>query len=116
MDPSEELCLCFHVSRGKVEKFIRVERPRAASQLAQCYGAGTGCGWCRPFLKKLFEAGQIAAAEGPSAGGALREGSPGEARVDELPTSAEYAAQRTNYIRQGKGSPPGSERETPLGD
>src|ERR687898_952893 len=70
MDPDDELCLCFHVTRRKVENFIRVERPRRVGQLAECFGAGTGCGWCRPFLKRLFEAAQgRPAAEGdlPSA-------------------------------------------------
>jgi len=29
---------------------------RSASQLSDCGGAGTGCGWCVPFLRKCFEA------------------------------------------------------------
>ena len=56
MKPEDELCLCFHVTQRKVANYIRLERPRHVSQLADCYGAGTGCGWCRPFLKKMFEA------------------------------------------------------------
>jgi len=56
MKPDDNVCLCFHVSRRKVEQFIRVEKPRRASQLAECYGAGTGCGWCRPYLRRLLEA------------------------------------------------------------
>jgi NAD(P)H-nitrite reductase large subunit len=55
MNPDDELCLCFHVSRRKVEQYIRIHRPTHASQLADCYGAGTGCGWCRPFLRRLLE-------------------------------------------------------------
>ncbi len=54
--PDAEICLCFHVTRRKVENFIRVERPRRAAQLSECFGAGTGCGWCRPFLEQLFAA------------------------------------------------------------
>ena len=54
MDDDDERCLCFHVSRRKVIQFIRVNRPTVPSQLSECYGAGTGCGWCRPFLEKLF--------------------------------------------------------------
>ena len=56
MQLDDELCLCFHVTKRKVINFLRVERPQRESQLADCHGAGTGCGWCRPFLKKLFEA------------------------------------------------------------
>lgn len=56
MGPDAEICLCFHVTRRKVENFIRLERPRRAAQLSECFGAGTGCGWCRPFLKQLFAA------------------------------------------------------------
>lgn len=55
MKPDDNLCLCFHVPRRKVEQFIRVEKPRRVSELSQCFGAGTGCGWCRPFLQRLFD-------------------------------------------------------------
>lgn len=51
----EELCVCFHVPLQKVAKFIRLTRPRVASQCTDCYGAGTGCGWCIPFIEKLHE-------------------------------------------------------------
>lgn len=50
-----EVCLCFHVPLGKLAKFTRLEKPRVCSQLSECFGAGTGCGWCIPFLEKIFE-------------------------------------------------------------
>src|SRR5260221_13273707 len=56
MDLDEELCLCFHVTKRKVINFLRVEQPRRVGQLSECFGAGTGCGWCRPYLKRLFDA------------------------------------------------------------
>ncbi|MHB8899709.1 MAG: (2Fe-2S)-binding protein [Thermoguttaceae bacterium] len=56
MQPHDEVCLCFHVTRKKVENFIRLHRPRRAAQLSDCFGAGTGCGWCRPVLQRLFDA------------------------------------------------------------
>jgi len=55
MDDDQELCLCFHVTRRKVVQYIRVHKPTVVSQLSECYGAGTGCGWCQPFLKRLME-------------------------------------------------------------
>lgn len=55
MDDDDELCLCFHVTKRKVTQYIRVHRPQRASQLSQCYGAGTGCGWCRRYLRQLME-------------------------------------------------------------
>lgn len=55
MQPDDEICLCFHVTRRKVENFLRVERPQRVGQLSECFGAGTGCGWCRPFLQQLFD-------------------------------------------------------------
>jgi NAD(P)H-nitrite reductase large subunit len=88
MELDDELCLCFHVSKRKVINYLRVERPQRESQLADCHGAGTGCGWCRPFLKKLFQA---ARANEPEA---------------ELPSADEYAHGRTGYVRSGKGKPP----------
>ena len=53
MDLDAQVCYCFHVTRRKLVNFIRRERPRVPSQLAECGGAGTGCGWCIPFLKQL---------------------------------------------------------------
>jgi bacterioferritin-associated ferredoxin len=98
MDADDELCLCFHVTRRKVENFIRLERPQRVGQLAECFGAGTGCGWCRPFLQKLFEAGQLPTGESPA----------------ELPTASEYAEGRTGYVRAGGGTPPPG--ATPIGE
>jgi len=89
MQLDDELCLCFHVTKRKVVNFLRVEKPRRESQLAECFGAGTGCGWCRPFLKKLFEQAV--------AGGQLDA---------VLPTPEDYARQRSQYVRAGGGTPP----------
>ena len=83
MKLDDELCLCFHVTRRKVENFLRVERPKRAAQLSECGGAGTGCGWCRPFLEKLFERSQSSASEASEAG--------------DLPDAAQYAQQRSQY-------------------
>ncbi len=87
MKPDEHLCLCFHVSRRKVENFCRIEQPAAPSLLSECGGAGTGCGWCRPFLKKLWEASRQ------------------QAEAD-LPAAEAYASERGNYVRSGGGTPP----------
>lgn len=87
MKPDDELCLCFHVTQRKVANFLRLERPQRAAQLSECFGAGTGCGWCRPFLEKMFEASRA----GTGA---------------ELPETDEYAKGRGDYVRQGGGTPP----------
>lgn len=50
--------MCFHVSRRKIENFLRIEQPKRPGQLSECFGAGTGCGWCRRYLTMLFEAHQ----------------------------------------------------------
>lgn len=80
MHDDEEVCLCFHVTRRKVVQFIRVEKPTKPSQLSECYGAGTGCGWCRPFLQRLLEEADPEAAD--------------------LPDSASYGVQRQQYHKQ----------------
>lgn len=89
MDLDDELCLCFHVTKRKVVNYLRIERPQSVSQLSECHGAGTGCGWCRVFLKRLFEASH-------------------ESDVAEvqLPAAGEYAKDRAGYIRHGGGTPP----------
>ncbi|MBN8645994.1 MAG: (2Fe-2S)-binding protein [Planctomycetes bacterium] len=55
MHPDDEVCLCFHVPLRKVSSFIKREKPPVASLISDCLGAGTGCRWCVPFLKKLHE-------------------------------------------------------------
>lgn len=85
MELDDELCLCFHVTKRKVVNFLRVNRPKRVGQLSECFGAGTGCGWCRPFLERLFEA---ASARGET-----------EA---ELPSPAEYSKQRAAYLATRK--------------
>ncbi|OYP35492.1 bacterioferritin-associated ferredoxin [Rhodopirellula sp. MGV] len=80
MDSEQDVCLCFHVSRRKIEKFIRTTKPRAVSQLSECYGAGTGCGWCRPFLERLWRS------ENPA--------------DETLPDAEQYAEQRATYRKK----------------
>jgi NAD(P)H-nitrite reductase large subunit len=89
MQLDDKICYCFHVSKRKILNFLRVRRPRVPSQLSECGSAGTGCGWCVPFLKKYFaewQAGDTADAD--------------DVNPDE------YARQRGAYIRAGKGTPP----------
>jgi len=97
MDQDAKVCYCFHVTRRKLLNFLRLNSPRVASQLSECGGAGTGCGWCIPFLKQLHR--QSVAGE--------------QTELDRL-TAAEYARLRADYIRAGKGTPPPG--ATPLPD
>jgi len=53
MKPEEDICVCHHVSLRKLQNFIKRENPEVTSQLSECLGAGTSCGWCIPFLKKI---------------------------------------------------------------
>lgn len=85
-----EVCLCFHVHRRKLINWIRIERPRRAAQLSECFGAGTGCGWCRAYLDQLFAAAEA-----------------GEPFPD-LPDSETYANQRADYLRRKKRTSDGA--------
>jgi bacterioferritin-associated ferredoxin len=89
MDQDAKICYCFHVSRRKLVNFVRRERPKVPSQLSLCGGAGTGCGWCIPFLKQIFE----------------NSARNGETELERL-TPEEYEERRAQYIRAGKGTPP----------
>jgi len=93
----DEICLCFHVTQRKLLSFIRVERPQRASQLSECFGAGTGCGWCRPYLQQMF-----AEATGLPLSPAA-----------ELPEKDDYARWRAEYIQEGKGTPPAETSHDP---
>ncbi|GMU36470.1 MAG: (2Fe-2S)-binding protein [Phycisphaerae bacterium] len=53
MQPDDLVCYCYHVPLRKLLHFARRERPQRASRMSQCLGAGTGCGWCIPFLEKI---------------------------------------------------------------
>lgn len=55
MDPDAHVCLCFHVSKRKIVNFCKRERPPVASVISECLSAGTGCGWCVPYLKRLHQ-------------------------------------------------------------
>jgi NAD(P)H-nitrite reductase large subunit len=88
LDLDDTICYCFHVSKRKIVNYLRVHKPRRASQLSNCGGAGTGCGWCVPFLKRYFA-----------------EFSTGQPAEPDPLAPTEYARQRAEYIRSGKGVP-----------
>lgn len=87
MEDDDEICMCFHVTQRALRKFIRLEKPVRESQLSECFGAGTGCGWCRPYLKQLFEVAQS---------------EHGGERIDISP--ADYAAARSEFRERDRGS------------
>jgi NAD(P)H-nitrite reductase large subunit len=89
MKLDDELCLCFHVTRRKVINYLRIEKPKKVAQLSDCFGAGTGCGWCRPLLQKLFEQAQQ-----------------GNEKDLQLPAAEECTDSRTQYVLNGGGTPP----------
>jgi bacterioferritin-associated ferredoxin len=88
MQPDDKLCYCFHITQRKVQNFIRIHQPRVPSQISECGGAGTGCGWCVPFLRRLFDAAQTR-----------------EACTIEIDADA-YARQRTEYVKTTGKKPP----------
>ncbi len=84
MRDDDKVCLCFHVSKRKIVNFCRREKPNVPSLISECLSAGTGCGWCVPFIKKLHD--QVAA---------------GEENPD-LPVSPEeYARRRLRFHKTG---------------
>ncbi len=86
MELDDTICYCFHITKRKIINYIRIHEPRVASQISGCGGAGTGCGWCVPFLRQLFEQGQ-------------------SNDLEQL-NADDYAKRRADYIRAGHGTPP----------
>ncbi|WP_437194256.1 (2Fe-2S)-binding protein [Planctomicrobium sp. SH527] len=83
MKPDDLLCYCFHVTKRKVLSYLRVHKPRRPSQLSECGGAGTGCGWCVPYLNKCFKQYEQAN------------------QAEDIDISAsEYASARASYIEK----------------
>ncbi len=95
MELDDELCLCFHVTKRKVINYLRVEKPSRPGQLADCFGAGTGCGWCRTYLRRLFDEQQQRS-----------QSSRGAPTTPPEPTAEDYAKARARYVRAGGGTPP----------
>lgn len=89
MNLDDKVCYCFRVTRRKLVNFVRIHKPKVPSQLSECGGAGTGCGWCVPFLKQIFNQGVR--------GGVIEL---------ETLTPEEYERRRADYVRSGKGTPP----------
>lgn len=85
MHDDDHVCLCFRVSKRKIVSFCKRENPPVSSLISECLSAGTGCGWCVPFLKKLHEQAQA-----------------GEENPDLPIAPAEYATKRKQYHRTGK--------------
>ena len=92
MELDDRVCLCFRVTKRKLLNFARREKPVVASQLSQCGGAGTGCGWCIPFLKQIFTQAEI-----------------------EM-SAEDYAKQRAEYVKSGKGKPPPGAEPLPMAE
>lgn len=84
MHPDDHVCLCFHVPLGKIRAFVARENPPVASLISECLGAGTGCGWCVPFLKHLHRCHATGAA------------------VDLAISPEAYARDRLTYQRAGR--------------
>lgn len=89
MDRDAKICYCFRVTRRKLESFVRLEQPTVASRLSECGGAGTGCGWCVPFLQQIFRAARGEAAP----------------ELDALGPE-EYERRRQRYLDAGKRREP----------
>jgi bacterioferritin-associated ferredoxin len=89
-NPEELVCLCFKVSQRKLINHMRVHQPKVASQLSDCGGAGTGCGWCVPYLDRLFQDSDSCSSSNES--------------LSDLPDliPEDYATQRQAYLKAGK--------------
>ena len=89
MNLDDQICYCYHVPLRKLVSFARREKLVRPSQMSNCLGAGTGCGWCIPILKKIFER---AMAEKQSKGRSDLE-------LAEFTSQEEYAAARQAYLQ-----------------
>ncbi len=88
MKPDDKICYCYHVSLRKLYHYARRNELSRPSQMSDCLGAGTGCGWCIPILKKIHDR----VAEGWDM--------TDNEQVSGLPsTPEEYAAARSEYLK-----------------
>jgi NAD(P)H-nitrite reductase large subunit len=97
MNLDDNVCYCFHVTRRKLVSWVRLNGPKVPSQLSECGGAGTGCGWCIPFLKQIYRQGTQQAP--------IDSTSESLESIEEI-SAEEYALRRAEYVKEGKGTPP----------
>lgn len=81
MNLDDDICYCYHVSMRKLIHYARRVRPERPSLMTGCLNAGTGCGWCIPFLVKIAQ-------------------NPDTFALDDV-TSEQYAEQRKSYRAAG---------------
>ena len=79
MNLDDKICYCYDVSMRKLVNFARRVKPEPASRMTECLNAGTGCGWCIPFLIKIAR-------------------DPDAFLIEDL-TEDQYAERRTTYIK-----------------
>jgi NAD(P)H-nitrite reductase large subunit len=103
LKPDDTVCFCFHVTLRKIETFCAVEKPRVASEISDCLGAGTGCGWCVPMLRKIHKR---MCGEFVPWWRQAESNTPPTAREDEAVDAEAYRAGRKKYIAEGGGTPP----------
>ncbi len=87
MKPDDEVCLCHHVTLRKIRAYLERENPPKVSLISDCLGAGTGCGWCIPFLEELH----AQHAQG--------------AKPDVVTSPEQYAKARAGFHETGQRSP-----------
>jgi len=81
MESDDHICLCYRVPLGKIRAYLARENPPVASLLSECLGAGTGCGWCVPYLERLHA--QHAQGQNPTIEGSADEYASGRLRYNE---------------------------------
>ena len=82
MDLDKTICHCFHVRLRSIVQFVKQTRPKRPSQISECFGAGSGCGWCIPEILRIY-----------------RQVAEGEPITDDELSAEEYAALRAEYLR-----------------
>lgn len=88
MELDDKICYCYHVSLRKLLNYARRERLQRPSQMSECLNAGTGCGWCIPILKRIYD-DSCTLHDAADAG-----------TLDALPESVDdYAEARRKYIQ-----------------
>lgn len=106
LSDDDEICFCFHVTLRKVRNFCRNQKPKVASQISQCLSAGTGCGWCRPMLRKIHK--QECDVEEPwwrKLPDEIYHSDERDAQAGQVDPDA-YAAGRQKYLKETGAKPP----------
>lgn len=59
-DKPVRACLCYPHTFAELKEMAAVQGWKTVEEITEAVGCGSGCGLCRPYLRKMLETGETA--------------------------------------------------------